>query len=242
MFGRLVRTGLVTAALLCAGPALAQEHGHDQHEPTHEHAAGAGEHQHTAGDEHESGHGEAHGGEELNVADMNYKEAHKNPPLLLALINFGLLLALLGWKAVPAMRRYWTNKSEMIRGGLEEGTRLREEAEAKLEEYDKRIKDVDAEVDALVEDIRAEADAEKKRILEEAEAQAEATRKAADARIAAEIAAARIAIEREVAAAAIAAAESILRDKVGPNDHQELVSSFISSLGESPSTTSGRPS
>ena len=222
------------------GQAAPGGHG-DAHGGGHGDAHG-GDH----GDAHGGGHGDAHGGHAaggINFASFDYGEgkAHADPPLLLALINFGLLLALLGWKAVPALREYWAKKSDDIKDGLEEGTRLREEAEAKLEEYTQRIKDVDAEVEDLIKDIRAEAEAEKERILAEAKAQAEATKKAAEERIAAEIQEARTEIEREVVIAAVAAAEKILQGKVGPQDHQHLVTSFIDSLGDSPSTTSGGP-
>jgi len=216
------------------------EYGHEgaHGEAVHGEAAHGAE---AHGAEHGGGHG---GGEELNVADFSYKDEHKNPPLVLALVNFGLLLSLLGWKAVPALKSYWAKKSDSIRDGLQEGARLRKEAEAKLEEYTQRIKDVDREVDALIQEIRAEAEAEKERILAEARAQAEATKKAADERIAADIRMARQEIEREVVAAAVAAAEGMLRGKVVPADQDKLVSTFIASLDSSAASTTspGRPS
>ena len=172
-------------------------------------------------------------GGDINFADFSYKDEHKDPPLLLALVNFALLLALLGWKAAPALRDYWAKKSDSIRDGLEEGERLQKEAKAKLEEYGQRIKDVEREVDELITDIRAEAEAEKKRLLEEAEVQAKATKKAADERIAAEIARARTEIEREVVATAIRTAEKLLKDNVGAADQQKLVDGFISNMESS---------
>jgi len=218
-------------------PAEVEAGGHEGAHGESAHGEGAEAH----GVEHGGGHG---GGEELNVADFSYKDEHKNPPLVLALVNFGLLLSLLGWKAVPALKSYWAKKSDSIRDGLQEGARLRKEAEAKLEEYTQRIKDVDREVDALIHEIRAEAEAEKERILAEARAQAEATRKAAEERIAADIRMARQEIEREVVAAAVAAAETMLRGKVMPADQDKLVSTFIASLdsGAASTTSPGRPS
>ena len=188
---RSMRTlGLFFAIALAAPVALAdapevpaEAHGHEHGGDAHGHEHGGDAHGHEHADEAHGGeHGDAHGGEHggaghLNFADFSYKDEHKDPPLILALINFALLLALLGWKAVPALKEYWAKKSNSIRDGLEEGARLRQEAEKKLEEYTQRIKDVDGEVDALINEIRAEAAAEKERILAEAKAQAEATKK-----------------------------------------------------------------
>ncbi len=202
------------------------------------------------GDEHgqPAEHGDAQGGGHaagggLNFADFGYRDAHKDPPLILALINFGLLLALLGWKLAPALREYWAKKSDTIRDGLEEGARLRKEAEAKLEEYGQRIKDVEREVDELISDIRAEAEEEKKQLFADAEAQAAATKKAAEERITAELAQAKRTIEREVVEAAVKAAEKLLRDNVGAGDQQKLVDGFIASLStRTPMSKSGGPS
>jgi F0F1-type ATP synthase membrane subunit b/b' len=154
-----------------------------------------------------------------------------DPALLFALVNFGLLLALLGWKARPPINAFVLKKHKEIKDGLEEGTRLRKQAEDKFAEYAEKTKAVEADVDALIADIRAEAAAEKARLLKDAAAQAEATKKAAESRIAAEIQRARIEIEREVAAAAVAAAEKTIREKVKASDHQALFDNFIAELG-----------
>lgn len=164
--------------------------------------------------------------------------SYEGPPLLLVMVNFGILLILLGWKAVPPLKRFADQRHVLIRDALEEASKLREEARRKLDEYNDKIKDVEAEVDQLIAGIRADAEAEKKRIIAEAERQAAALERDAQNRIAADIQRARAQLEREVTAAAIAAAEKILRERMTPSDQQKLVDGFIGELAAPAATPS----
>src|SRR5690606_29058543 len=113
---------------------------------------------------------------------------------------------------------------------LDEAAKLREQAAAKLAEYETRIKDVDAEVAKLVDGIRADAEADKKRILEAAAAQAAQMKRDAELRIAAEIEMARASLQREVAAATTTATEKLLKEKLTGDDQKKLVTTFISNV------------
>ena len=165
-------------------------------------------------------------GEPLSEEPGAHQET-MGPPVLLALINFGLLLLLLFWKAVPPLRRFAVARSDRIRDALEEGQRLREQAQAKLEEYTTRIAGVEAEVQTMIDQIKADAESEKQRIVEHAKAQAAAIKRDAEQRIAAEIDRARTLLEAEVIASATAAAETLLRKNTTSADHQTLVDDFI---------------
>lgn len=150
-----------------------------------------------------------------------------SPPMILMLMNFGIVLFLIGWKVRPKVTGYLKGRHESIKGALEEAARLREAAQGKLDEYTRMVSAAEAELDQMVKDMRADAEAEKKRIIAEAEAQAEALQRDAKARIDAEIERARAMLEREVTAAAVAAAESILRKQATAEDHTRLIDSFI---------------
>lgn len=186
---------------------------------------------------------------DVNWTDIGYKskdvgggeleegEAQMAAPFVLVLVNFGILLILLGWKAVPPLRRYADNRHVLIRDALAEASLLREEARRKLDEYNDKIKDVESEVDQLIAGIRADAESEKTRIIAEAERQAAALKRDAEQRIAADIQRARVQLEREVATAAVAAAEKILRERMTPGDQKGLVDGFIGDLPASRPTT-----
>jgi F-type H+-transporting ATPase subunit b len=187
----------------------------------------------------EVGHAEAHGAE--TPPPINWAGGHAAtegeaegeeapPPFVFMLLNFGVLLALFGWKAAPALRRHVAARHTLIREALDDAARIRQEAQEKLDTYSKRIANVDAEVDELVAGIREEAEAEKQRIIADAERQAAAMKQSAEDRIAAELTRARDALEREVVVAAVAAAEKILREKATSTDKSQLVDGFITGL------------
>jgi F-type H+-transporting ATPase subunit b len=154
-------------------------------------------------------------------------ETPRNAPFTLLVFNFAILLLIL-WKwGAPAARNAAETRSDQIKTALDEAARLRDQAKAKLEEYNAKLKAAQAEIDALVTGMRKDAEADKQRILANADAQAKALQRDADERIAAEIVRARAELQREVTAAAIAVAEKLLRERATPADQAKLVDSFI---------------
>ena len=157
-------------------------------------------------------------------------EEPMSPAFIWALVNFVILLLILLKWFKPMARGVAVRRHNEIKKQLDEAKALREQAAAKLVEYETRIKDVDDEVRKLVEGIRADAEADKKRILAAAEAQAAQMKRDAELRIAAEIEMARTQLTREVTLAATAATEKILREKTTPDDQRKLVNNFLESV------------
>ena len=159
-----------------------------------------------------------------------HEEEPMSPPFMFMLINFGIFLALIGWFGWPAARKLAAERHDEIKGALDEAAKLRDQAKHKLDEFETRIKDVDAEIKALVDGIRKDAEADKTRILAAAAEQAAQMKRDAELRIAAEIELARAQLTAEVTAAAVGATEKILKDKATPDDQYKLVSTFISNM------------
>ncbi|MBA3393561.1 MAG: ATP synthase F0 subunit B [Deltaproteobacteria bacterium] len=157
-------------------------------------------------------------------------EEPMSAPFIYMILNFALLLGLLAWKGGPVARKAAVERHDQIKTALEEAAKLRQQAAAKLAEYETRLKDADSEIKKLVEGMRADAEADKQRILENAERQATQMKKDSELRIAAEIELARVNLTREVTAAATKATEKLLREKMMPGDQQKLVSTFISDI------------
>lgn len=252
-------------ALAASGAALAQPAEQPLAEDPDEAGYRAGFESDTVVREAEAHGDEAHHGPDpVNWIDLGYGDKDvaggelekgdvpMSPPLVLALINFGLFLWLLfgkvpigskriGFGMAAYLRRRFQTKHDTIKAALEEGARLREEARQKLEEYNQRIQDVDTEVSTLIAQIRSDAEAERERILAEAQRQAEQTVRDAQDRIDSEIAGARRALEREVVAAATLVAERLLRERSTAADQTALVEDFLSHIGDgdrpSPSPT-----
>jgi len=173
-------------------------------------------------------------GAETNKQGVELKEEEPmSPPFVFMLINFGIFLILLGKWGWPAIRKLAEDRHDQIKDALDEAAKLRDQAKHKLDEYEKRISDVDAEIKALVDGIRRDAEADKARILAAAAVQATQMKRDAELRIAAEIEQARAQLTAEVTAAAVGAAEKILKEKATADDQRKLVATFISSMGAS---------
>lgn len=164
-----------------------------------------------------------------NIAGQPLQEGQPpmSPPMILMLMNFAIVLFIIGWKVKPPVLGYVKKRHQSIKDALDEASRLRQEAQDKLDEYNEKLAAAEKEVAQIISDIRASAKAEKERIMQDAELQAESMKKDAEARIAAEIGRAREELEREVIGAAVAAAEKILRERTTQRDHTSLIESFI---------------
>jgi F-type H+-transporting ATPase subunit b len=219
------------------GHGAGHDHGHgaDAHGAGHEHGHGA--------DAHGADHGHAanpsahfnwvdfgYSSKDINGGTLEKGEEPMSPPILGMLINFGIVLFILGWKVWPGLQRYTAKRHDTIKTALEEAGKLREEARAKLDQYTAQTERAEREIDQMVAEIRAGAEAEKQRILADAQAQAEAMKRDAQQRITAEIDRARAELEREVVAAAIAVAERLIRENATKNDQTQLVDGFIQDI------------
>jgi F-type H+-transporting ATPase subunit b len=159
-----------------------------------------------------------------------HEEEPMSPPFIFMIANFAILMWLLVKYGAPAAKQIAVDRHDQIKSALDEAAKLRDQAKAKLAEYETRLKGLDAEIAKLVDGIRADAEADKARILEQAAAQAAQLKKEAEQRIAAEIALARATLTKEVTAATTAATEKLLKDKVTADDQRGLVTTFIKSV------------
>lgn len=153
-----------------------------------------------------------------------------SPPFVFMLANFAILMWLLVKYLLPAGQKMSVERHDAIKNALDEAAKLRDEAKAKLAEYESRVKNLDAEIKSLVDGIRADAEADKARILEQAQQQSAQLKKEAEQRIAAEIELARTQLTKEVTAAAAQATEKLLKEKVTAEDQRGLVTTFIKNV------------
>jgi F-type H+-transporting ATPase subunit b len=197
---------------------------------------------------HETAHGHHDPSKHYNWFDLGYKkkdssggklgdkeqegmppgeEEPMSAPFALMVLNFGLLLVLLAKFGGPAARKMAENRSDQIKGALDEAAKLRQAAADKLEEYNAKLSAAESEMKAMLDGMRADAEAERARIVAAAEAQAATIKRDAEMRIAAEIQLARVELTREVALAATVAAEQLLREKATAADQTKLIETFV---------------
>lgn len=159
-----------------------------------------------------------------------HEEEPMSPPFIFMLANFAILFWILMKYLWPAGQKMSQERHDQIKNALDEAAKLRDQAMAKLAEYEGRVKDLDSEIKKLVDGIRADAEADKARILANAAAQSVQLKKEAEQRIAAEIELARAQLTKEVTLAATTATEKILKEKVTADDQRGLVNTFIQNV------------
>jgi F-type H+-transporting ATPase subunit b len=226
----IATTPLALSVLLCASPVSA-----GGSEPAHgEDAAEAGHHGSPNPIKNFANFGyrgkDDHGG-----AYEPDKGDHKMPaPFAMSLLNFGVLLFLLGKFAAPGIKKMTADRHDVIAKQLAESAKLRDEAKIKLDEYSRKVSDLDAEIARLVDGIRLEAETEKNRVIREATERAERMKKDAEQQIQAEMARVRAELEREATLAALAVAEKLLTEKTTDADQKAMSERFIQALGSQP--------
>jgi F-type H+-transporting ATPase subunit b len=189
--------------------------------------------------EHEAAGEERHGEEPVIVNwwswdyGPNAKDpTHKNwpAPFGYAVLNFVLFAGILFKLAAKPLKSFVVDRHDRIAHDLDEAARLRQQAEAQLREYEKKVQNVDAEVDQLLAQIRQEAENEKLRIISAAEDQARKLKADAQRQIEAEIARARQELHRTVVEAAVAAAEGLVKQNIGSDDQHKMAEKYVTEL------------
>ncbi|HVO30514.1 MAG TPA: ATP synthase F0 subunit B [bacterium] len=160
------------------------------------------------------------------------------PAVVWHFINFVIFLGIIYFAAKGIVVAGAQAKRDKIVREIEESSKLRDEMRAKFQDYDARMKDIDARMNALLTDARNEAESEKKRMLGEAEAAAKRMRDEAKLIADQEIARARIELREEQIARAGELAEQILRTSVTKDDQNRLSQEFLAEMG---GKTNGRP-
>lgn len=151
--------------------------------------------------------------------------------LVLQFLNFGVLLFLLVKFGGRALRTMLRSRHETLKADLEAARRAREIAEARLREQDRRLANLEAEIEALRTTSRQAAQAEKERLVALAEDKVRRIQAETRFLVEQQIRVAEQGFRAEVAAAAAQLAEQLVRDAVGVADHARLIDGFVGELG-----------
>ena len=205
-------TALPLCLLLTSGLAFAQHEGPVERA---EHAAEGAEH---APGGHE---GEHHAGVDPKT-------------LALQLLNFGVLLFLLIKFGGSAINKSLRARHDQLKTDMEEANRLRQAAEARFKEQEKRLGNLESELEAMRLGILKEAEAEKARIIASAEERARRVQDDTRFQLEQQVKEAELRFRAEVAQAALKIADELLRRQVNGGDEQRLVQNFVAELGAGP--------
>lgn len=145
-------------------------------------------------------------------------------------VSFGLLLALMWWKVVPAVTAVLDERSDRIRSDLNNAEKLKNEAEKALADYQASMKNASEEAAALV--AQARTDAENMAAKRTAELEADLKRKADDAAARIETAkqAAIEELKAQMAEMTLMAAEKVIGAEVDASKAEKYTDEVLKSL------------
>ena len=158
--------------------------------------------------------------------------------LLYPIINFVLLIAALVYFARKPVLQFFNDRRGEIQNDLKKSSDLLGEAEAKFASWQRKLADLDQELETIREASRQRAENERANIIADATASAERIRADATAAIEQELRRSRAVLREEAADLALELAANLLRSQVNDGDRERLVSEFIERI-EDTSAQSG---
>ena len=174
----------------------------------------------------------------LNAAEEGGKAAEGEPSQLLwKFANFAILAGLLGYFVYKNAGAFFQSRTEAIGKDIEEAGRLRREAEERAAGMERRIQNLQAEIESLRAGARAEMAAEHERLRLETEAGFEKMRRQAEQEISSAAKAARHEVQAHAAELAVDLAAGKLRALMTPTADEALARAFLDGLEK----TGGRP-
>jgi F-type H+-transporting ATPase subunit b len=148
--------------------------------------------------------------------------------------NFILLAALLGYLAYKRGGAFFASRSAEVRRNLEDAAQLKQEAEARYAEIERRLANLAQEIEELRARARQESAAEGERLRQESERAFEKIQAQAEQEIAAAGKAARQELRAYAAGLAVDLAARKIRDRLTPDSEQALVQAMLRDLGRRP--------
>jgi F-type H+-transporting ATPase subunit b len=147
--------------------------------------------------------------------------------LFFPILNFVLLIAVIVYFAGKPIREFFAERRTAIQNDLREAAEFRSEAEARYAKWQRKLVDLDAELEQIRATSRERAEAERERIIADANATAERVRSEATAAIEQELRRSREVLSEEAANLAVELAANLLREHVTDADRDRLVTEFI---------------
>ena len=158
--------------------------------------------------------------------------------LFYPVLNFVLLLAVLVYFLRKPAQAFFADRRSRIQAELLEAAQLKKDAEVRHARWQRRLADLERELEAIRGTSRERAVTEREHILADARAAADRIRSDASTAIEQELRRARERLRDETSDLAVELAEGLLREQVTDADRDRLLDEFIARV-EQPVTSSG---
>lgn len=148
------------------------------------------------------------------------------------IIAFVLLIVLLSRFVKKPLASFLSQRREEVKNAMEQSARKKEEAEALLSEWQRKVDSLNQEVNELHRRIRNEGEAEQKKIVARAKEEGNRIRQQAGIIAEQELAKARAALKREMVDLSVELAEKLLKEAIKPQDQERLIQEYIGKVRE----------
>ena len=162
------------------------------------------------------------------------------PPFLASMINFGVLASVLYVFGRKPLREALVKRRQVIMQDIDTASRLKQEAERRLGDYEDKLAHLDERLETLKTDYAAQAEVERKNLLVELEERRARMKRDAAFRIDQELKEARAQLLAEAVRGAVTAAEQIIRTQVSSTDQQRLAEEYRGALPVALGPTGGQ--
>jgi len=159
--------------------------------------------------------------------------AHDKNEIIWGTLAFFVVVALLMWKAAPAIRKAMTGRTERIQAELDAATLQRTEAEGERDRIKAALADSDAEASRIVADAHETAAKLKENIAERTVSEIALLRERASADIDATRRQSLADLTGDVSRLSLGAAEQLVEHNLGDDAQQSLIESYIARVGVS---------
>jgi F-type H+-transporting ATPase subunit b len=151
--------------------------------------------------------------------------------LLWRVINTAALVALLIYFLKKPMANFFSERHAQIRKDLEDAKAQRDRAERTIADYEKKIGEMEHELEKMRVELRKTADAESQKIVSNADRMAASMVESAKVAADQEVRKAKIALKNEAVGLAVELAESLIREKINEDDRKRIVEEYLVKVG-----------
>jgi len=150
--------------------------------------------------------------------------------LVMKFINFAILAGILFYFLRKPVSQGLADRRESIKKELEEALQAKEVAEAKYQEYQAKVANLEVEIRQLQADFKAEGERQQARIIADAEKASQGIRRQAEAAANTEVKRAADELRAEAAELAVRLAEAILAKAYTTEDQKKAVELTIQNI------------
>ncbi len=150
---------------------------------------------------------------------------------LFKVINFAILIFLLIKFLRNPLREFLEKRHNEVKEELKRAKELSAAAEKTYQEAQRRLANMDEEIQTIREQMEREVEQEKAHLLKEAEKKAEAMKVQAEQELKEEMEQMKKKLREEISTQALALAEKLVRQNINEDDQKRLVDFYVRQIG-----------